>query len=238
MKNTILTFFTIIILVIVGWFSYVAYDYIEEKNSLQFTPIPSPETSGTSTAAIGASTSADAVATTTVDTSLWKVLNNDELGYGFKYPATLIVNDGGTSFILSFPKKTFFHWPLEDEFKVTVIASSTCPSATLFADYVPNVATSTFTVKGKKFARSEITDIGAGNVYKKTTYEILGNNSCYSFVVDSHGTNGSGFYVNDPVMIKKYDDQHLADVSSVQDIVVGMLGSFNLRSTPDGTLEN
>jgi hypothetical protein len=236
MKKFFLTIFVLIILAIVGWASYVAYDYIQEKNSLQFALIPAPGAVGTSTDGLPVHASNDIIATSTADTSSWKTYNNDELGYGLKYPGDLIVNEGGSSLILSFPKKTYFHWPLEDDAKITVVASSTCASASFLSDY-GKVATSTLTVKDNRFFLSEVTDIGAGNIYNKSIYEIKGNGACYSLVYDSHGTNGSGFYVNDPTLIKKYDDQHSTDSVAVMDKIYGILSTFGIKSTPDGNLE-
>lgn len=236
MKKLFLFIFTTVILFGVGFVGYKSYRYITDKNSLTFDLIPSPDAAATSTDSLASSTATGVItATSSADTSSWKTYSNDELGYEFKYPRELVLNDGGMSLILAFPKKAYFHWPLEDDAKLTIVASSSCSSSMLIAR--DRIATSTLIVDGKKYVTAATTDMGAGNRYSETYYEIKGNGVCYSLVYYNHGTNGAGFYVNDPVLIKKYDGQHADDMRNVDDVIYGILKTFRLKSSPAGLSE-
>jgi len=247
MKNFFLTIVIIAMLAILGVVGYTSYNYLQEKNSLQFDLIPSPIDVASSTYSTGSSqagsgqtasdtnsaTSTNQIASSTADTTSWKTYSNDELGYGLKYPSDLIFNYGGTPLILAFPKKSYFHWPLEDDVKITVMASSTCSGPTVSSDY-DHVSTSTLKVNGLVFAKTEGSGIGAGNVYGRTTYDIRGNGACYSLILDSHGANGAGLYVSDSALIKKYDDQHATDFYALMNTVYGILGTFEVLKLPEG----
>jgi hypothetical protein len=135
---------------------------------------------------------------------------------------------------------------LEDDVKITITASSTCLGPVILVDY-GNMSTSTLTInfsedlqkgnstdllQSKTFAKTEINDVAVGNIYKKISYDIHGNGICYSLLLESHGANGAGLYVDDPVLVKKYDEQHLVDANNMMNIVYGILGSLQLRNIP------
>jgi hypothetical protein len=214
----------IIALTIAGIVGYGAYNYVTEKNSLKFTPIPSPDID----------VKEDPVtvdnATSTVDVSKWKTYNNQELGYSIKYPEDLIVNYDALSLILAFPKDKYFHWPLLDDVKLTLVSTSTCAS---------NIASSSMiTINNIKYRLSKSDGAAMGTVYKEDVYEINGNNVCYKITYNSKGTNGAGFYVDDPSLIKKYDNQHSLDNDEVIKIIYGILGSFKINVIESGKVES
>jgi hypothetical protein len=231
MKKFFLSFFAVIVIAIICIAGYISYDYLQKKNSLQFSPIPSPQNTVTN------ATSTDSFATSTIDRTSWKYYENVELGYGLKYPEDLIVNFDEKTLILSFPVKTYFHWPLEDKVKITVTASSTCLSLGNNDKYGQSGSVSDLVVDAHKFTRTKISDVAAGNVYNTVTYEIMNNGFCYSLEYYSHGSNGAGLYVDNPDLIKKYDNQHKLDVDNVTNIIHGILESFDFVLTPDGDLE-
>lgn len=224
-------------LAILGVVGYASYNYLQEKNSLQFDLIPSPTSVASSTPDTNSATSTNQVASSTADTTSWKTYNNDELGYALKYPSDFVFNYGNGTLLLAFPKKTYFHWPLEDEFKLTVMSSSTCVGKTIGSDY-GNISTTTVSINSQTFTKSEGSGIAAGNIYGRTTYDIRGNGVCYSLILDSHGANGAGLFVSDSTLVKKYDEQHLADTNSLQNIIYGILGTFEIKKLPEGELEH
>lgn len=232
MKNFFLTIFVIVVLSIVGMAGYISYDYLKEKNSLQFSPIVISNGIATSTDGSISSTT-DSIIASSVDRTSWRTYENDELGYRLKYPSDLIFNSGGMTLILAFPKKTYFRWPFEDDVKLTVVASSSCASQPATGQ----ASTSALNIDNRDFEVIEVSDAGAGNVYIKTIYNILGNGVCYSLTHDYRGANGAGLYVNDPVLVKKYDEQHVADLENVKQIIFGILGSFEVTSIPEGQPE-
>lgn len=223
-------FFSIIIIFIVlsvmGVLGYGAYDYIEQKQSLKFTPIISPDSAVDTNQA---SSTPDNIIST-VDVKNWKIYDNQELGYSIKYPGDLIVNYDTLSLILAFPKDKYFNWPLLDDVKLTLVSTSTCSLVT--------ASSSEITVNDIKYKVSRSNDAAMGTVYKKDSYEIYGNNACYIITMDSKGTNGSGFYVDDPSLIKKYDNQHKLDLDKVMSVVYGILGSFEIKNIDSGTVES
>jgi hypothetical protein len=214
----------IIALTIAGIVGYGAYNYVQEKNSLKFTPIPSPDID------LNQASSTPDIATSTVDISEWKIYDNQELGYSIKYPKDLIVNYDALSLILAFPKDKYFHWPLLDDVKLTLISTSTCSS---------DIASSSqITVNGIKYRFSKSDGAAMGTVYKENVYEINGNSVCYTITYNSKGTNGAGFYVDDPSLIKKYDNQHSLDNDEVIKIIYGILGSFKINTIEPGKVES
>jgi hypothetical protein len=227
MKKFFLSILIILVLLVLGIFGYVAYDYLSVKNSLRFDLIPSQNDVDNSNASTTVATSTIEISTSTIDTASWKNYSNEELGFAVKYPSNLIVNNGGNLLILAFPKKTYFHWPLEDDEKLTVVASTTCTGPSILAEY-EEVSTSTLIMDGQSFARTEGSGVGAGNIYKKISYDILSGGTCYSLILDTHGSNGAGLYVDDPILIKKYDSQHSVDADAIMKVVYGILGNFKI----------
>ena len=230
-------FFSIVVIIfalaILGLVGYASYDYLQKKNSLQFTPIPTPEITpgldaNASTTDSVASTT-DLTVISTVDISGWKTYKNQEFGYDIKYPKDLIVNYDSTKLILAFPKKNYFSWPLQDDVKLTVTASSTCASDLLDVGSGIKPKKSLITIDGRDFTLNRVDDVAAGNRFLTATYEIRRNSLCYSFVYSSRGANGAGLYVDDPSLISKYDKDHVVNSGMVDAIVIGILSSFMLN---------
>jgi hypothetical protein len=220
----IVTLFILAVLAGLGVFGYNAYQYLQEKNAPR-QPIP----------VIVATTTPVMTwefPTPTVATSSWKLYTTDELGYQVSYPADLVVAESGQSTSFAFKKDGYFHWPLLDDAKITITATSTCPGLT--GDSVS--ASSTFALNGMTFTRIESTGVGAGNIYREIAYETTGHDTCYEILLFDHGSNGAGFYVSDAALIKRYDDQHTIDYAKVTDIFNAMAASFKLRSQPEGVL--
>ncbi len=221
-------FFSIVIillLVFLGFIGFEVYKYLDEKNSLQFSPIVLDTASSTDLVSNSTSTSI----VTKADISKWKMIDNSELGYSVKYPDNLIVNKDELSLILAFPKKAYFHWPLEDEFKVTITATSSCKTDKL----------QKITINDKDlYLVSEIEDGAVGTITKEKTYEFDGNGSCYKIIVTSRGRNTASLYVDDPALIKKYDKQHEDEVRAVWDIINSIIYSFEIKEIPAGDIES
>jgi hypothetical protein len=214
----------VIALAILSIVGYTSYDYIKQKNSVRFTPIEITPVATTTPSTIS-------VATSTVDTSNWKSYKNEELGYSIKYPDSLITNYDSSKLIIAFPKKDYFHWPLLDDVKLTVIATSTCMKGT--------ASTTDFSINDRLYKiESDTNEAGAGSRWTETVYAISGNGICYKISVNTKGTNGAGFYVDDQTLIKKYDNQHELDSATVKGIIWGILGSFETIKIPEGKLES
>lgn len=237
MKKFFLTVFVLIVLAIIGFAGYVSYNYLKEKNSLQFTPITLSTDNATSTDGLLIASSTNEYATSTADTSSWKSYSSQELGYSLKYPSDLIMNRDEFSLILAFPKKLYFSWPLEDSVKITVTSSSTCTSHNPVTFFGIKPKQSSITIEDKKFVVNRLDDVAAGSRVNVISYEIKENGICYSLLYYSQGANGAGLYVDDPILIKKYDEQHSRESKLIMDIVYGILASFKFISIPEGMLE-
>jgi len=228
MKKFFLTVFVLIVLGIIGFAGYVSYNYLKEKNSLQFTPITLPSGNATSTDGLLTASSTDEYATSTVDFSSWKSHSSQELGYSLKYPSDLIMNRDEFRLILAFPKKLYFSWPLEDSVKITVTASTTCASDNP-ETFGVKPKQSSITIENKKFVVNKIDDIAAGNRFDVISYEIKENSICYSLLYHSQGANGAGLYVDDPILIKKYDEEHAYNQKKVNDVIIGILSTLDIN---------
>lgn len=224
-------FFSSIIIIVfvgvIGFASYVSYRYIEKKNSLQFTPIVQEVASSTPNNL--ASSSNILAENIKVDTKNWIKYKNSELGYSISYPDDLIVNFDDSILILVFPKKTYFSWPLQDDVKVVVNATSTCSS---------NQNDKTILINDKSYIlENDSVDVGAGFVMKEMIFRLKQNDSCYKLVVNIKGANGAGFYVDDPALIKKYDTEHQINFDKVANIIYGIVWSFNFEEIAGGEIE-
>lgn len=175
-------------------------------------------------------------ASTTIDMSAWKTYTNNELGFSVKYPKDLVVNANFPgSLVLAMPKDRYFHWPLLDDTKVTITASSSCPS--FVSEQAPsNVAS--VPVGDHIFTRGESADAAAGNIYRELAYDMEINGLCYRLSLFDHGANGAGLYVSGQALISQYDAQHQADLDRLVGVFMGMVKSFSIVQTPDGTPEN
>jgi len=235
MKKILLAIVIIAIVAGLGYVGSFSYGYLQSKNSPKFTEIPSQSSISTTTPDLSSATSSQTVALS-VDTSSWKAYSNNELGFGLKYPTDLIVDDSGAALKLTFPKGSYFHWPLEDDAKLTVSASSSCAKNSVGENL--NSQPTTLDIGGQSFIVTQGADAAAGNIYGETVYSIHGNNVCYSLIFDTHGANGAGLYVDDPALIKQYDGQHATDLASIKNIVYSIAGSFQILSTPNGKPED
>lgn len=214
----------IIALAILGMVGYTSYDYIKQKNSLKFTPIVTETATSTTTV------NTVSVATSSVDTSKWKSYKNDELGYSIKYPDDLIINYDESRLIIAFPQKNYFHWPLLDDVKLTLIATSSC--------LIKNASTTEFTINDRLYrVESDMIDAAMGTRWHETVYAINKDNTFYKITVSIRGTNGAGFYVDDQALIKKYDNQHDIDATQVNATIWAILGSFEKLQIPEGKIE-
>lgn len=215
----------IVALTILSIVGYSSYSYIKEKNSLKFTPIVVDM--GTSTPSL----KTYSVATSSVDTSSWKKYKNDELGYSIRYPEDMIINYDELKLLIAFPQKNYFHWPLLDDVKLTLLATSSCQTI--------NASSSQVTINDRTYdIESDNTDAAMGSRWRETIYKINNDSICYKIYVSSRGTNGAGFYVDDQSLIKKYDNQHEIDAVNVDAIIRGILGSFELNQIPAGKIES
>lgn len=220
MKSFLFVIFVLIVLSAFGFVGYVAFDYIKDKNSLQFDPIviddiEKPDTTSSSTVRVIVSNA---------DRSNWKKYSNQEFGYELEYPSDLILNQADSSLLLAFPKKIYFSWPLLDDAKVVVSASSTCLVDKTLVD--ERVSTSTVVVGDRIIELGEISDIGAGNIHKTMIFSMNGGNICHNLTFDSKGANGAGLFVGDSSVREKYDQEHKVNYDRVIDIVYGILESF------------
>lgn len=183
---------------------------------------------GSSTADNGSSTSTLAYSVPVpdpkaIDTTAWLINVDNKNGFSIEYPSNLTLNTDGS---FSFPKNLYYHWPLLDDSKVTISTAPKCPVLT--ADGGRAGVPVQFSLNGNKFAQSIGTDVGAGQLYTEIAYDTTMNGSCYHIDFLDHGTNGAGFYVDDNSLIKKYDDQHTADMAAVIAILNGMVSTFHV----------
>jgi hypothetical protein len=164
-------------------------------------------------------------ASTTVSTASWMTFTDKADGYSFEHPADLSQNVLNGNDVFSFPKNTYFHWPLLDDAKVGVTVGPSCPKITAPA---PGQAPVQFALNGYQFTRTIGSDVGAGQLYTEVAYDTQANGNCYHIDFLDHATDGAGFYVDDASLIAKYDAQHVADLSSVISIFNGIVGSFHI----------
>jgi hypothetical protein len=222
MKTLIKVLIWLVVLVALGALLYLGYVLTKKQNTIPPGSIPAQVATTTD------NVDASAFATSTLNTSFWKIYSSDELGYMIKYPGNMLVNGADTSISFSFPKNPYFHWPLQDDAKVTVIATSSCPLMVVGAGG-PESATSTFMLNGYQFVRSEAHDAAAGNLYNEISYDTIANDVCYYIDFFDHGANGAGLYVSDPSLIAQYDAQHAADLKAALDIFNAMTQTFRVR---------
>ncbi len=234
MKALLLSLFSLLILAIFGAIAYVGYYLYQQKNTLPVFPPSLFGTQATSTLPVVATSTPPVFATSTADMTGWKNYSDKELGFDIAYPADLIVNTSATTLVLSFPKDIYFHWPLQDDAKVVISATSTCPGLL----YGAGAATSSsFTLNRQTFSTTRGSDAAAGTRTDEVVFDTHGNGACYHLSYIERGANGAGLYVNDPSLISRYDAQHAVDTAKVVDIVNGMVQTFNVRTIEGGMLE-
>jgi len=165
------------------------------------------------------------LASTTVSTASWTAFTDKADGYSFKHPADLSQNVLNGGAVFSFPKNSYFHWPLLDDAKVTVTVSPACPKIT---DAAVDQSPVSFAMNGYQFTRTIGSDVGAGQLYTEVAYDTHANGNCYHIDFLDHATDGAGFYVDDASLIAKYDAQHVSDLTSAISIFNGIINSFRI----------
>jgi hypothetical protein len=166
------------------------------------------------------------LATSSVDTSQWPAYTDTSAGFTIQYPKDMVINgDTLGSIVLAAPSADYFHWPLLDDVKITITASSSCPAILP----VPFPATSSpIAANGYTFTRTEGGDVAAGNIYRELAYDTVVHGVCYHLDLLDHGSNGAGLYVSDQSLISRYDDQHQADLTNMLGVFIGIVNSFRL----------
>jgi len=226
MKSFLKLVGVLILLAIIATAVYFGYTFSKKQNTIPPDTFPGQTSSSTPDMTASSTSIGWAFATSTADTSSWKTYSSAELGYSIKYPGNMIMNGADTMVLFSFPKGSYFHWPLQDDAKVTVTASSSCPALTVNES---NSGTSTFMLNGYLFTRSESHGAAAGNLYNEIAYDTEANGVCYQIDFFDHGANGAGLYVSDPSLISQYDAQHAVDLKNALDIMNAMTQSFSLN---------
>jgi len=228
MKSLLKSIAVLIVVLIIALVVWLGYQYVNKKRTPLFTPIdssiPTGEQQATSTISLfGADVGT--TASSTLDTSSWKTYTHDTLGFQVSYPSDLILNGDQSSTILAFPKETYFSWPLLDDVKITIAASSTCPS--LLND--TTATSSSVELNGYTFARHISQDVAAGNRYVEILYTTTSQEGiCYSIYLFDHGSNGAGLYVDDQVFIKRYDDAHTTHMKTIIELFNAVVTKFRI----------
>ena len=219
------------VLVIFGIICYKIYPFFQKNNY-----IPPIDPSVIARVASSTDTSVKTIAgliftASTADTSIWKMYNasrnSTSTKYSLIYPPDMITSMDGQSLVLTFPKETYFHWPLLDDTKVTVTASSTCSQLAVPSNSV-SVPTTTMIINGHEFTRIQGDDVAAGNRYQEIAYDTIVNKICFHVSLFDHGANGAGLYVSDPALVSQYDTQHDQDLSQVLNVFNGILGNLTI----------
>ncbi|MDE1975215.1 MAG: hypothetical protein KGI49_01755 [Patescibacteria group bacterium] len=162
-----------------------------------------------------------------VDTSSWLIHVDNAAGYSVEYPSNMMESAAAGVLTLVFPKSIYFHWPLEDNAKITVYATTTCPSVISGAI---GSGPQNITLNGLSFTRNIGTDVGAGQLYTEVAYDTYSGGKCYRVDFFDHGTNGAGFYVDDVSLIQRYDAQHATDMQAAFAVMNGIVGSLKIIS--------
>ncbi len=222
----ILVIVVILLIIATAWFGYRS---TVKKKATLFTPITIP-TLGTD---IQATTSPFVLfdidmttpASSTIDISSWKSYKNDILGFQVSYPDNLITNGDDSSTILAFPKDEYFSWPLQDDLKITISASTACQT---LLNSSPIATTSSFTLNEHTFTRQLGQDIAVGNRYLEIIDTTIVNGICYSIYLFDRGANGAGLYVDDQELIKRYDADYLAHMKVVMEIFNAITANISI----------
>jgi len=241
MRRLIITIISIGILVIVGVMGYrfiTTFTYTRHINLPAYllasssTEVTTPSDDEEQTQAIqNTFGSIDQTvlipASSTIDMTSWVPYTNSELGYSVQYPHDLVANtDSSGVLTLAVPKEVYFHWPLLDDVKITITATSSCPQITTDS---PDTRSMKMIDNGYTFVRSIGSGVGAGNIYREVAYDLNQNAVCYHIDLLDHGTNGAGFYVGDQALIVRYDNQHQVDLKTVLTLFSGLVHSFHIQ---------
>ena len=204
MKSTIAIVIILIILIGAG----AAY-YYSAHSALA-------PTTGTSTPAIVASSTTTTITTTTTsnpDTSTWKTNTETQAGFSIAHPAnfTAVTNtstapttdwrlnssDPGIKVLTlavpsSFePKTNFVDATLTVGYSQNTQAIANC--LTQSPGSGPLTATTTVTINGINFTVFHSSDVGAGNIYKTTSYRALHAGACYAVEYSVHSAQLGNF---------------------------------------------
>lgn len=161
------------------------------------------------------------------DGTLLGASSNETAAYRIAYPGNMSARQNGSDLVLSFPKDVYFHWPLQDEARITISASTTC--SRLAVPTNPRLATTSFSLNGYAFEAFQGDEGAAGNTYSELLYTTQGSDICYSFSLFDHGSSGADLYVDDPALIRRYDDQHSTDLAAVRAIFNQIVASFRMQ---------
>lgn len=227
MKRIIVIF---IFLILLAALAFGLYTLVMQKRSQEmFVPIPGEATTTDETAATSTATTTITIPTATTTPVSWKTYTNNIAGYSISYPPDLYVNSDGLTLVLTLPKDKYFRWPLQDDVKITVTASSTCMSLSDSGFPGESVASTTFSLNGYSWTLSEGSDIAAGNIYRGVAYDAVSAGTCYHIELFDHGANGAGLYVDDQSLISRYNAEHDADLSALMAIGNIMVSSFHVK---------
>ncbi len=170
-------------------------------------------------------------ASSTIDTTSWPLYVDSQNRFSIEYPSNFIQNVGAqndpTAPYFVPPTNVYFHWPLQDDVKITATVTASCPPLASGHPTGKPVATQV-TANNISFKQFIDTDVAAGNRYLEVVYDTLKNGQCYRIDLLDHGANGAGLYVDDPSLIKNYDAQHDADLAAVLKLYVAMVSSFRI----------
>ena len=164
-------------------------------------------------------------ASSTVSTASWIIYVDNADGYSYEHPSNMTQGSQGGSVAFTFPKNSYFHWPLLDDAKMSVLVGPSCPSVIEGAFGQGPVK---FTLNGRDFTRVIGTDVGAGQLYTEIAYDTKAGGQCYHIDFLDHATNGAGFYVDDASLIAKYDAQHAVDLAAAISVFNGVVNSFRV----------
>ncbi|MDB5238759.1 MAG: hypothetical protein JWO00_94 [Candidatus Parcubacteria bacterium] len=163
-----------------------------------------------------------------VDISSWTMHVNNDLGYSIEYPPSFAASQNDGVLTLIVPKESYFHWPLLDDVKITVSASASCPAMTVTGGVTGRPASDSYVLNSRTFTRLIGTDGAAGNRYLEIADATKANGTCYRVDFLNHGTNGAGFYVDDPALVAKYDAQHDTDLWAAITLMNAMVSSLHI----------
>jgi hypothetical protein len=163
----------------------------------------------------------------------WKRYEKPEWEYQVAYPQNLSEQTTRSGVTLTFPRAAYFHWPLQDEARIVINATTTCPVLT-----DERGSTSTVMMNDTQFTRLESVDPGAGQVTRTLFYATATDAACYTFNLTIHGARGADLYVDDPQKIAEYDAVHMSDIVRVTRIFNTIVSNFSLIPSDPGVSED
>jgi len=152
---------------------------------------------------------------------------DNQNGYTIEYPPDLVQGGSKNAPSFAFPTKTYFHWPLQDDAKVTITVAASCPG--VVSQGLGGEGPDKLTLNGQPSVRTVGVDVTAGNRYLEIAYDTTASGKCYHVDFLDHGANGaSGAGIDDISLDKKYDAAHDADLAAVITIFNGMVKNFHI----------